>query len=425
MEFKIVLVLSFLLLLSLAGVAAADPAGGLLWEKEVASSEIISVSMTSDGSYVAAGSTGGSFYQLNSEGGTLWHNIAVNTWGQTRGAMVAIHPVGTYVLAGSGTKVYAYDRNGNTLWSLDTNSSNVYDVATSTDGYGYSSGSTLHFYAADDTDLFTVNTASPVWRISMAKDGSFIGAGTTDIDHRAYLYDRGGNLRWSFDTTSAVSDVAVAYNGTYTVAGAGRSVFLLDKFGVLLWRYDAGSVVNGIAISREGTVIAAGMQDGRIALLNRDGVVLWSEKADGIVFDVTLNTDGTRLAAGVGRSVYYYIPVLSAVPTPQPTAPVTTGTGTISVSSNPPGANVFVDNAYLGLTPVTLPNVATGTHTILLKKEGYSDWATTLDLSPGGTVAIKGTLSPVATPSPTRSPAPLAGAFGAFIGLVLLISRRV
>ena len=47
--------------------------------------------------------------------------------------------------------------------------------------------------------------------------------------------------------------------------------------------------------------------------------------------------------------------------------------GEISISSTPSGANVFVDNEYKGITPVTIPGVASGTRDVLLKLTGYQD----------------------------------------------------
>ncbi len=56
-------------------------------------------------------------------------------------------------------------------------------------------------------------------------------------------------------------------------------------------------------------------------------------------------------------------------------------TGTITVSSEPSGANVYLDNAYKGLTPITIPDVSPGTHTVELKLDGYSDWSTSVQVT--------------------------------------------
>lgn len=57
------------------------------------------------------------------------------------------------------------------------------------------------------------------------------------------------------------------------------------------------------------------------------------------------------------------------VPTTIPgQAPLGTGTGTLSVTSTPLNANVYLDGVYRGVTPVTITGVSYGVHQIQLKK---------------------------------------------------------
>lgn len=69
----------------------------------------------------------------------------------------------------------------------------------------------------------------------------------------------------------------------------------------------------------------------------------------------------------------------SAIPTPY--QPVTGGA--IVITSNPPGANVYLDGQSSGTTPFTIPNVNPGTHTILLTMQGYSDASRTVEVTAG------------------------------------------
>ena len=48
-------------------------------------------------------------------------------------------------------------------------------------------------------------------------------------------------------------------------------------------------------------------------------------------------------------------------------------TGSISVTSTPSGASVYLDGSYKGATPKTLRGVSAGSHTIKLSKSGYRD----------------------------------------------------
>jgi len=58
-----------------------------------------------------------------------------------------------------------------------------------------------------------------------------------------------------------------------------------------------------------------------------------------------------------------------------------TGTGTITLRSDPPGAEVIVDGGRVGATPLMLQNVPAGTHTILLTLRNYNDYRQDVTIS--------------------------------------------
>ena len=108
---------------------------------------------------------------------------------------------------------------------------------------------------------------------------------------------------------------------------------------------------------------------------------------DGIIYDIHAN-------------------MVPAAPGPAPDT-----TGQINVGSSPAGANIYLDNAYRGITPLTLANVPQGSHTIILKTNGYQDWTSQVNVVAGSYVQVSGTLSsgqqptpPVPAPQPTKSP---------------------
>lgn len=98
---------------------------------------------------------------------------------------------------------------------------------------------------------------------------------------------------------------------------------------------------------------------------------------------------------------------LSVTPTPSPVP----GTGSLSVQSSPPGASVYIDNEYMGITPLVIHSVAPGTHTVLLTHAGYADWKANVQVQKDVQTPVDATLSPAApTATPTKSSlaAPLA-----------------
>ncbi|MBN1167417.1 MAG: PEGA domain-containing protein [Methanospirillaceae archaeon] len=74
-------------------------------------------------------------------------------------------------------------------------------------------------------------------------------------------------------------------------------------------------------------------------------------------------------------------------------------TGTISVSSQPQGAEVYLDDVYKGITPIVLPDIPAETYTILLRKDGYSDQVSTVSIEGGKEQAVAIPLSPLMVPS--------------------------
>ena len=108
-----------------------------------------------------------------------------------------------------------------------------------------------------------------------------------------------------------------------------------------------------------------------------------------------------------------------------PVTPVVT-TGTLQISSDPSGADVYVDNVFRGVTPVNLNAITTGTHTILLQNSGYDDWSQSIAFSAGQTVERTVVLSPTVVPTPTSTPVPFIGILAGLgaCGMVLAARRR-
>lgn len=67
----------------------------------------------------------------------------------------------------------------------------------------------------------------------------------------------------------------------------------------------------------------------------------------------------------------------------------------VAVESTPPGADIEIDGAFVGNTPSTL-SVAPGSHSITVKKKGFTDWTKTLNVT-GGTVHLTAELEQAPT----------------------------
>ena len=160
-----------------------------------------------------------------------------------------------------------------------------------------------------------------------------------------------------------------------------------------------------------------------------DGVYVGQTRASGpLVFTQVVPGIHTILISKTGYQDYtatqnvvagqnYNIDVtLAAVPNPT--------TGGISVTSSPDGAEVYLNNAFKGLTPITLDSLTPGSYSVLLKLSGYSDWSSTAQVVAGQTTQLTATLTPSPTPTPTVTgllPVTILAALGV---LFLAVRRR-
>jgi hypothetical protein len=107
--------------------------------------------------------------------------------------------------------------------------------------------------------------------------------------------------------------------------------------------------------------------------------------------------------------------------------------GSLSVSTDPNGATIYIDGVQLGISPATLPGLSAGTHTLLLKMDGYQDLSLPVVISAGTThsyssAMLKSGTAPGVTAGTTttrKSSAPgFVAAFAACIVGGLLLVRK-
>jgi hypothetical protein len=55
------------------------------------------------------------------------------------------------------------------------------------------------------------------------------------------------------------------------------------------------------------------------------------------------------------------------------TVQISTGFGISEITSQPDGAEIFLDDKFVGSSPATL-RIAEGVHTLILKAPGHADW---------------------------------------------------
>lgn len=100
--------------------------------------------------------------------------------------------------------------------------------------------------------------------------------------------------------------------------------------------------------------------------------------------------------------------------------------GKISVASEPQGARVAIDNAYLGITPLLSPTLVAGKHNVRVEATDRFPWTSRVEVRPGEELQIK--LTPDNLPQRRRWPANtayaatglavVALAAGTFLGVI-------
>jgi hypothetical protein len=115
------------------------------------------------------------------------------------------------------------------------------------------------------------------------------------------------------------------------------------------------------------------------------------------------------------------------------TAAAPAGTGSLTVTTTPAGAAVYIDGDFRGLSPLVFSGLSPGSHTLLLKLEGYQDLSAPVSITAGtmnqfstgltplvlGTTAAPATTAAAAPPAavPTKAQSP---GFEAIVGLISL-----
>jgi hypothetical protein len=102
-------------------------------------------------------------------------------------------------------------------------------------------------------------------------------------------------------------------------------------------------------------------------------------------------------------------------------------TGSLEITSSPPGARILLDTVNQGICPLMLANITRGNHTLTAEKEGYVTTEQIVRVIPGQTTQITVQLVPVSPLNqnslPVSAPGP-AILIAAFI-VILLVIRHV
>ncbi|MBF0540120.1 MAG: PEGA domain-containing protein [Nitrospirae bacterium] len=78
--------------------------------------------------------------------------------------------------------------------------------------------------------------------------------------------------------------------------------------------------------------------------------------------------------------------------------------GSLIVKSNPDGTMIYIDGAYVGESPQTIPNINPGSHMVELKRDGYNTWSDSVNVVAGENLYIKADLNKIVLAAPNPPP---------------------
>ena len=352
-------------------------------------------------------------------------------------------PGWTYDVAVSGNYAYVVDGSKG-LMSIDITNPKAPTLAGSYDtagsAYNVAVSGNYAYVGDQNNGLVIIDISNPITPTLAGGYDTAGGAGYVAVSgNYAYVADHKNGLviidisnpktptlAGSYGTTESVLDVAVSGNYAY-VADGDNGLVVVDisnpKAPTLAGNYDASgravdvaisgnyayvvTRINGfviIDISNPATPTLVGSHD---IDKNADDIAVsgnYAYVADSynglVVFDIS-NPASPKLvgsydvggqAGGVEVSGNYaYVAVWGG----GRGLFILGDLGSISTSSNPSGANVYLDGAYKGTTPYTITSVSAGSHTIKLAKYEYEEVTKNVNVIGGGTAHVLETLVPL------------------------------
>ena len=392
-----------------AWLLCLDENGSPKWQKAYKVGEdnwAYAVAVAPNGDIIVAGTLKLSRYaivlRLNTDGSVKWA-MMYSSGRENRASAVAIAENGDIIVAGSteGSNTYGYDiwvfrldSEGNVKWGK------IYG-GSGDDGHSPDSD----YYEKDGMD------------VALAPNGDILVIGEADGFHADYPYygswilrlDDNGDVMWHRIYEGNAHAIAVAENGDIIVSGS--SLLRLSPEGDLKWSKalegrDIEVLPNGTAILVNDSMVARfSVED----VPEYSGWEPWSDARAWVheiddPWEFQVNpTEVMALSAKVGISgTNARIMNISAE---VETLWTYTPKGTLEVSSEPSGAEVYINGNYTGETPITV-ELEAGNYTVEISKEGYEEYTTNVEVNAGDTTKITAQLREkptTTTPSETTT----------------------
>jgi S1-C subfamily serine protease len=103
---------------------------------------------------------------------------------------------------------------------------------------------------------------------------------------------------------------------------------------------------------------------------------------------------GSKPNEGIAASANAKLPSGASLMNTSAPPQISPGLGVTEITSDPDGAEIFLDDKFIGTTPATL-RLGEGAHTLTLKSPHHADWQRSITVLKDSTVTVKATLDPI------------------------------
>ncbi len=362
-------------------VCVYDDRGRKLWGK-VANYAVFAVAWSSDGK-LAVGSHNVEVFDSN--GNKLWSKWTRYTYS------VAWSYDNKLAVGNQEGVVYVYDSNGKKIWSYDIESS-INSLAWSRDGklaVGCKNGRVYVFNSRGEL-LQNYLTEGEVRKVAWSEDGKLAAASGAEI----HVYIPPSKL-WSYKIEGKILSIAWSKDGKIAVGGKDSKIYVFNSNGELLWSYSTGGDVFSLDWSNDLLAVASWSGLQVFDLKNLPGVLIINSEPSGAkvyIDDVLRGT--TPLKFKIEPGVHTLRLELEGCKPIEKEISISVGEslelnfkfeallGVLSISSNPIGADVYIDGVPKGVTPLEI-EVEPGRHILRLELEGYKPIEKEIEISAG------------------------------------------
>ncbi|MFC5406258.1 ABC transporter permease subunit [Cohnella soli] len=282
-----------------AGSALSSALGSAPWTLDD-KADITSLSVSEDGSLVAAGTQNAQSVVFDAEGRQKFAAPAGNVV-----TAVSLLQDGRLLAASDDYHVYMYDAQGTRIWDANLKK-RAKSLAASSDG------SVIAAIAKGDTGvrLLDAGSGNVTSRIdvgfqtnvvAVSSNGKWIAAGGTD--QYVYLIGSSGKVERKIALDGIIESIGVTDDGSTIVGVSNRKVHLFTAGGEPIGLYRTKDDVTGVAAAPQGKRFAAADYSGNYYVLSDSAKLLWNAKPDGIGRRAAFSTDGRYLVTASGDGV--------------------------------------------------------------------------------------------------------------------------